>query len=507
MEQTIMFKHTEILNYLIKEHNYKSYLEIGVGDPSNNFLLIDCGEKYGVDPYFDYLDANGLDENTLNEAVKYRMTSDEFFNTIPKSTTFDLIFIDGLHTEEQCDKDIQNALEHLSKDGAIIIHDSNPYTKKSVGERNPTVGNTWNGDVYKSVVKLKDFGVEYFTLGDDFGITLVKKPENFVKIENVPASDITYDYFDKNRAYVLNLVSETDFLRKTKRFKTCLCCIVKMENLYLRDFVEYYKNIGFTNIVLYDNNDENGEYPQQVIGDYISNGFVIYKNARGLYRYQLEAYGKCYEEYKTQYDWMAFFDVDEYLHIISGKNISNFLSEEKFKDASVITFYWMAYGDGDKLHYENKPVYDRFVMPVHNPYENERNTFKLMIKCDEGYFIKFTDANAIEYRTVNVPHFNILDPAGKKQKPLWMYQDYTYECAYLKHYQTLTIEEFLCRRFGRRSYADNASTFNKEKVMGIFTSVNKMTPEKEKIVDEFFKIYNIKEDISPDDAKAISSNN
>ena len=26
--------------------------------------------------------------------------------------------------------------------------------------------------------------------------------------------------------------------------------------------------------------------------------------------------------------------------------------------------------------------------------------------------------------------------------------------------------------------------------MGIFTSINEMTPEKEKIVDEFFKIYN-----------------
>jgi hypothetical protein len=274
-----------------------------------------------------------------------------------------------------------------------------------------------------------------------------------------------------------------------------------MENLYLRDFVEYYKNLGFTNIVLYDNNDENGEYPQQVIGDFIRSGYVIYKNARGKYRYQLEAYGECYETYKKEYDWFAFFDVDEYLEIVNGKSISEFLAEDKFKDACVISFYWMAYGDCGKLHYENKPVYDRFLTPIGNPYENERNTFKLMIRGDEGFDIKFNDANAIEYQIFSRSTFPIVNAAGKSLEALWMYQDYTYESAYLKHYQTLTIDEFLCRRFGRRSYADNASTFSKEKVMGIFTAINAMTPEKEEIIDEFFANYDIKEDISPDDAK------
>ena len=280
-----------------------------------------------------------------------------------------------------------------------------------------------------------------------------------------------------------------------------------MENLYLRDFVEYYKNLGFTNIVLYDNNDETGEYPHQVIGDYISNGYVIYKDARGQYRFQLEAYGECYEEYKAEYDWFAFFDVDEYLEILNGMRIDDFLSQDKFKDACAIPFYWMVYGDSGKLHYENKPMYDRFTVPISNPYGNEKNTFKLIIRGDEGFHIQFNDANAVEYTITTRPKFLIVSPTGEVLDPLWMYQNYTYESAYLKHYQTLTIDEFLCRRFGRRSYADNASSFNREKVMGIFYQICEMTPEKEEIVDEFFSRYNIKEDISPDDAKALSSDN
>lgn len=288
--------------------------------------------------------------------------------------------------------------------------------------------------------------------------------------------------------------------------KTLLCCIAKMENLYLRDFIQYYKNIGFDNVVLYDNNDEAGEYPQQVIGYYISDGFVIYKDARGKYRYQLEAYTECYKEYRGEYDWIAFFDVDEYLEILDGSDIKTYLSQDKFEDACAIPFYWMAYGDCGKLHYENKPVYDRFPYPVGNPYEKDRNTFKFIVRGSEYIDLFFTDANAITFTIYNKNRFPIVTPSGEVVAPDLIYQAFTYESAYLKHYQTLTIDEFLCRRFGRRSYADNATTFSKERIMGIFYEVNEMTPEKEKIIDEFFKHYNLTIDISPDDAKNISTN-
>ena len=122
-----------------------------------------------------------------------------------------------------------------------------------------------------------------------------------------------------------------------------------MENLYLRDFIKYYKTIGFDNVVLYDNNDDIGEYPQQVIGDYIDNGFVIYVDVRGKHRYQLEAYTECYNSYCNSYDWVAFFDTDEFLTIQSGKQIGDLLSEEKYSNADVVYFYWMLYGDNGQF--------------------------------------------------------------------------------------------------------------------------------------------------------------
>lgn len=42
--------------------------------------------------------------------------------------------------------------------------------------------------------------------------------------------------------------------------KTCVCAIAKMENHYIREWVEHYKRLGFSLIVVFDNNDEDGEH-------------------------------------------------------------------------------------------------------------------------------------------------------------------------------------------------------------------------------------------------------
>lgn len=272
-----------------------------------------------------------------------------------------------------------------------------------------------------------------------------------------------------------------------------LCCIAKMENLYLRDFVEYYKNLGVENIVLYDNNDVNGEYPQQVIGDYISNGFVIYKNARGLHRYQLKAYTECYKEYRESYDWLAFFDIDEFVELTNNKTIGEFLSKPEFEKATSVLLYWRQYGDNGLLHYDKRPVYERFIH-AEQP-GTEKNNFKVILRGGDNVDVEFIDANSIRFFT-RVP-WVCKNSAGATVQLAHEYTSFSYENAYLKHYATLTIDEFLARRFGRRSYADENSNFTKDVVMSIFYSLCKATEEKEKIINEFFNNFEMVEDILP----------
>lgn len=480
-----MLYRTDIINDIIRNNGYKSYLEIGVGDPELNFKQIVCENKIGVDPYFNFLDVNidNPDYNnikTIDDCVKFRITSDEYFSQLSKDVKFDIIFIDGLHTEEQCDKDIQNSLLHISKNGLIVLHDTNPTSKDLLVRITDA---PFQGDVYKSVAKLKNTGLKYFTYGGDCGITVIK-PGVLDKTKYEENLELSYENFNENKDFYLNLVSEEDFLKLVKIQKTLLCCIVKQENLYLRDFVEYYKNIGFTNILLYDNNDLEGEYPQQVIGDYISEGFVIYVDVRGKYRYQLDAYTECYQIYCDIYDWIAFFDVDEFLEIKNGENVSEFLLQKMFLDTDAIYLYWLIYGDNGLLHYNQIPVYDRFTIP--NKPDNEKNNYKIILRgIGSNKTYTFTDANSFIWHS-GFGGLVVKNTEGKIITDKNPYESFTYNNAYIKHYNTLTIEEFLYRRFGRRSYADKASSFNKEVIMKIFYDVNELTSEKEKIINDFF---------------------
>ena len=61
------------------------------------------------------------------------------------------------------------------------------------------------------------------------------------------------------------------FYNYKKYLKICICTLGKNENLYIKEFVEFYKNYSVDKIFLYDNNDINGERFEKVINNYIKN--------------------------------------------------------------------------------------------------------------------------------------------------------------------------------------------------------------------------------------------
>ncbi len=280
--------------------------------------------------------------------------------------------------------------------------------------------------------------------------------------------------------------------------KLAICVIAKQENLYLREWIEYYYKMGVANIILYDNNDVNGEYPQNVIGDYIANGFVLYKDVRGKHRYQVTAYNMCYEEYSRNYDWIGFLDVDEYWYLSPDLSFDDFFSEDRFPNAIAVFINWLNYGDNGNVHYENRPVQERFLKPT-LPIDFISNKTmcnkvkKVFVKCcGDDIKVVFFDANGLDHYYINEPRkyyaVNGLEYCDGGEDVM----DYT--LSFIKHYRTLSIEEFLYRRFGRRGYADYASRHNKEEIMQYFWDQNEWTEEKQKVADDFFSRFEVVDD-------------
>jgi len=192
-------KRTDLINFLIKKHGLTRYLEIGVQNPSQNFDKIECDYKASVDP-------------DPRADAKYCMTSDMFFNVWTANINyieFDLIFIDGLHTAEQLQKDFENALEVLSPNGFIILHDCNPLKEEHTIVPRPTERGHWNGDVYKFAAQLGSNWANFRTIDIDNGCGVFFKFSYEHSLREVPKS---WDYFDKNRKELLNLISWDEFV-------------------------------------------------------------------------------------------------------------------------------------------------------------------------------------------------------------------------------------------------------------------------------------------------------
>ena len=106
-----------------------------------------------------------------------------------------------------------------------------------------------------------------------------------------------------------------------KYIKACLCVIGKNENLYVKEFVTYYKNLGYNHIYIYDNNDVNGERFEDVLDDEIKSNFVTIKHYRGKNALHIQrgpqcmAFRHCYDSHRREYDWLSFFDFDEFLEV------------------------------------------------------------------------------------------------------------------------------------------------------------------------------------------------
>lgn len=185
-------KRYDIINKLIKENNYKSYLEIGT-QLGQCLSRIVCEYKVGVDPA-----PINIIEGSCNE--HYEVTSDMFFDiNIEK---FDIIFIDGLHHSDQVIIDINNSLDVLNENGCIVVHDSSPEKEEytCVPERHLP---TWNGDTYKAILHFRqdpDLFIE--TYNTDQGCAVIRKGSQ------EPLGDvvINWENFDKNRAEWLNLI-------------------------------------------------------------------------------------------------------------------------------------------------------------------------------------------------------------------------------------------------------------------------------------------------------------
>lgn len=296
--------------------------------------------------------------------------------------------------------------------------------------------------------------------------------------------------------------------------KVALVLYARHENRYLKEWIDYYANIGIDHIYIGDNNDvENDEDIESFVQELGYSDFITVFDKKNRsdetnfdIRRQAHFYNEIYHLCGKDYDWMAFFDVDEYFNVFDSfypsKNIKDYIDKCLYGatksgiDIDTVTdirLSWLIYTDNGHIFYEDKPVLERFTEISEQMFETSFNWLnyigKSIVKTKKEFlemdihFPRSTDENT---NTVSLYNGGF-DSVENRYFPTC---DFIKNDAVLKHFYCKSLEEQLHRRiFDRKTHniGDGNSTF--DIIVENYFKINKRTIEKEKVVELYRKLY------------------
>ena len=84
--------------------------------------------------------------------------------------------------------------------------------------------------------------------------------------------------------------------------------------------------------------------------DYIDNGFVEILNIRGKIAPQVKAMEDCRKKNFKKFDWLIFYDMDEFIFLRNYSNILDYLSQTIFDKCKIIQLNWFDNTDNNLIY-------------------------------------------------------------------------------------------------------------------------------------------------------------
>ena len=227
--------------------------------------------------------------------------------------------------------------------------------------------------------------------------------------------------------------------------KTAICAIVKNEERYVREWAEYHLGIGVDSIHVFE--DYGSRSHKNVLGGL--NGVTVtpiseycimdYGNARK----QFELYSLFLEKNRSEYDWVLFIDVDEFVMFADGYTLSRL--EEEYADSPALWLCWKNYGAGGHIKRPEGGIVDNYV--------------KVGVVAEESaQWGKKSLVNTRLCRHLKNIHiaYGGTDTQGNDNEKAPI----QYEKAWINHYFSKSWEDFCERIFERGNMSNNNRTLD-----------------------------------------------
>lgn len=259
--------------------------------------------------------------------------------------------------------------------------------------------------------------------------------------------------------------------------RTALVAIGRRENQYAREWVGHHLALGFDHVYIYDNNHDGEEMFIDVLMDYVEQKRVTIIDYRNQEKAQRAAYNDAYQRLSTRYDWLAFFDFDEFLCFGDGRDnekpLQAFLRGIP-ADYHAVMIPWLMMTDSGLVHNDGRPLMKRFTESTARGSGQGKCIVRGGIKG-----LRFTKSVHVPYEpTLRCCTPRLESTVQKRHQP----QDTT--VAHLKHFSTKTIEEWLTNKWQKGAAGITYDTFC-EKYKDYFFKINERTAEKEAFIKEW----------------------
>lgn len=313
---------------------------------------------------------------------------------------------------------------------------------------------------------------------------------------------IKYNHYKPNKFNLIILISNLLLVlyiynrNNSPKNRICICTLGKEENRYIREWVQHYEKYGVDKIYLYDNNDINGEHFESVINDYINKEFVQILNWRGKTKIVYDVMNECYNLHRDDYDWLLFYELDEFIHLTNFNNIKQFLNEKKFDKCQIIYLNLIVHNDNNKLFYENSSLFERFPNIVPATITKELQV-KMIIKggIKNLKIISTAKSSLVDNKTT----LRTCNGFGNFMTPYHFHTNITdYKLYYVDHFFCKSTEEFI-NKLARGDILVTGKALENYKLQRIkrFFKYNNITFEKVTMIEKVLNINlnNIKKKI------------
>ena len=282
----------------------------------------------------------------------------------------------------------------------------------------------------------------FFNIPDDFDPKIYKSLNKDIRNLSDVDAKIHYERFGfkEKRQY-------KDGPGMNQKPRVALVVTARNEGPYFLEWVCYHKLLGFDDIYIYSNDNEDGS--EELLEKLDEVGLIHYTNTTGQCpkdtKLQPYVYSRALKEIRKEnkHNWMCVLDMDEFLHLKKHNNIKEFI-ESYPDDIDGFLFHWQMMNSNNQVKKEKGLVLERFTQKGALNLVHTKTLARLSVISEwiSPHVPNFKpDTNIVEFHYTNEHG----DPPALEEPTSNVKTYLVSDIAVVNHYVVKSWEEFLVK--------------------------------------------------------------